>query len=82
MISNKEDSFETGIGPITDRILYAVVNKLNKLDYSNILADKIVEPVTVIVREKAKPYIYTCLVLYGIVVILLLMILCILMKKK
>ncbi|XWV26501.1 hypothetical protein QJ857_gp0568 [Tupanvirus soda lake] len=83
-ITNHYDQsrFETGIGPVTDRLLGTLLDKLTGGDFKDILTDKIVDPITEIINRKVKPYVYISIGLYSIVIILLALIIYLLIKKK
>lgn len=72
----------TGIGPVTDRILNGVLDKLSSREFKEKLNDKLIDPLTQIVNEKMQPYIYASLALYSIVIILLLIIIYFVVIKK
>lgn len=74
--------FETGIGPITDKILNSILDRLTTDNFKERLTDKIVDPVTTIINQKIKPYIYTSMALYAILVILLVIIIYLLVTKR
>lgn len=80
--NDRESRVATGIGPMTDRILNSFVDKLSSDNFKEKIYEKIIEPVTQIVTERAKPYIYTGIALYVVVVVLLLIIIYMLTKKK
>lgn len=84
--SNKEhvnpNYFNTGIGPITDKILNVILNRLTSDCFKEKLTDKIVDPITTIINEKIKPYVYVSLGLYGIILIMLIIIIYLSMKNK
>jgi len=79
---NNNFSFATGIGPMTDRVLNTVLDRLSTDKFREKLTDKIVGPVTNVVSQKVKPYIYLTIGLYAIVIILLIIIIYMLMKKQ
>lgn len=81
-ISNIENRFETGIGPMTDRVLNMIVDRLTSGNFKEILTDKIVDPITTVVNDKIRPYIYISIILYLILVGLLLVIIYLQVKKK
>ncbi|ADO18231.1 hypothetical protein [Acanthamoeba castellanii mimivirus] len=74
--------FETGIGPITDRILNSILDKLTSDNFKDKLMDKIVDPVTMMINDRIRPYVYIGIVMYAILVILLLIIIYMLYKKS
>jgi hypothetical protein len=74
--------FSTGIGPMTDRLLNTVFEKLSSDNFRQNLEDKIIDPITDVVSKKMRPYIYTSIVLYIILLILLIAIIVLLIRKK
>ena len=76
------NKFETGIGPVTDRLLGTVIDRLTNSDFREILTDKIVDPITEIINRKIRPYVYVSIGLYTVVIVLLIIIIYLLMKKK
>ena len=79
---NVNNKIETGIGPVTDRLLGTVIDRLANSDFREILTDKIVDPITEVVNRKIRPYIYAGVGLYTVLVVLLAIIIYLLMKKK
>ncbi len=82
--TNYEDNnrFQTGMGPVTDKILGTILDRVTSGDFKEILTDKIVDPITEIINIKIKPYVYVSIGLYIIVIILLIIIIYLLLKKK
>lgn len=78
---NNNYRFETGIGPVTDRVLSSVLSTLNRNDFRTLVTDKIMDPITNAVNEKIKPYVYTSIIMYLILLVLLIYAI-ILLKKK
>lgn len=74
--------FETGIGPMTDKILNSIIDKLSADNLKEKLTDKVVYPLTEIVNEKIRPYIYISLILYLVIIILLIAIIYLLARRK
>jgi len=74
--------FNTGIGPITDRILNSILDRLATDSFREKLTDKIVDPITNIINQKIKPYVYISVTMYLIVIILLIVIIYLLVKKN
>ena len=74
--------FETGIGPRTDKILNMILDRLTSDKFKEKLSDKIIDPVTNIINEKMKPYVYVSIGLYAIVIVLLFIIIYLLINKK
>ncbi|AGC01860.1 hypothetical protein H012_gp603 [Acanthamoeba polyphaga moumouvirus] len=73
--------FETGIGPMTDKILNSIFDRITTDGFREKLMDKIVDPITGIINEKIRPYIYLIIIMYIILVILLITIIYLLVKK-
>ena len=65
---------ETGIGPTVDRILNSLLERITSDNFKEKLAHRVIDPVTEIVSEKVKPYMYAVVILYAIVILLLLII--------
>jgi hypothetical protein len=80
--NNRENKFETGIGPFTDKVLSSIIDKVTGDDFKEILTDKIVDPITIIINKKIRPYLYIGIFLYLIVLVLLVFIIYLLIKKK
>lgn len=78
----ERNRIETGIGPVTDRLLSTIVDRVTSGDFKEILADKIVYPITDIINRKIRPYVYISIVLYLIVIVLLIIIIVLLSKKR
>ena len=64
-------NIETGIGPMTDRFLSNIVNKLSNKNFQDMVSKKIVDPVMLVVVKKMQPYIYMVLLLYAILLFLI-----------
>ena len=81
---NYDDNFKfaTGIGPRTDHFLNTILDRLTSDNFKEKLIDKIVDPLTSVINEKIKPYVYVSLGLYFIVILLLIVILYLLIKKN
>jgi hypothetical protein len=80
--SDVEYNFQTGIGPMTDKILNNIIDKFNTVTVREKITDKFLDPVTDIINQKIQPYIYIGLGLYSIIIILLLIIIYFIMFKK
>lgn len=80
--TNNNDKFklETGMGPSTDKFLNLILDKLAGYDFKDKF--KIFDPITNIVNEKIRPYIYISIGLYFIILILLIIIIYLLIKRK
>lgn len=79
---NDNIRFQTGIGPVTDRILNSILDRLTTDNFKEKLIDKIVDPVTNIINQKIKPYVYMAMILYLILIVLLVIIIYLLVKKN
>ena len=73
---------ETGIGPMTDKFLNSILNKLNTENFKGKLADRIVDPVTEAINRKIRPYIITAIILYCILLILLFVIIYLVVRRR
>ena len=82
--NNFSDNFklETGIGPTVDRILNSLLDRITSDAFREKLAHRIVDPMTGIINQKIRPYIYTFIVLYAVIVLLLLIIIYLIVAKK
>lgn len=69
------DGFQTGMGPITDRVINAVADKLSSEDVQKTLTTRVIEPITVVVQEKIRPYLYVGFIFYLVLLILVMVIL-------
>lgn len=76
--SYDDPDFQTGIGPMTDRIINSALSKLSTMG----ITDKLLDPVTTVVKEKARPYIYASIVAYLLLIVLLGIIIYLLVKKN
>jgi len=76
----KSTDFESGFGPFTDRILNKIFDVVTNKDFQEKISDKLVTPLTQIMNEKIKPYIYLSIILYGIIIVLLFIIIYMLKK--
>jgi hypothetical protein len=79
---DEDNKFQTGIGPVTDRLLGNLLDRFSGNDFKEILIDKIVDPITEIINKRIQPYVYISITLYAIVIILLVVIIYLLLKKK
>lgn len=75
-------SVRTGIGPMTDRIINELIDKIDINDYKEKIYEKIVDPLTSMINKRIQPYIYFSAGLYILIIILLLIIIYILLNKK
>lgn len=78
---NPLNRLETGIGPITDRVLNTVVDRISSPEFREQLNNKVVAPITNTIYRKSRKYIYTGVVLYAIIIIMLIVIIYLLMKR-
>jgi len=74
--------FESGIGPITDKIINGVFDVITNKDFNEKISNKLVTPLTQIVNDKIKPYIYISGFLYLIIITLLLIIISLISNPK
>lgn len=74
--SDNRTRFETGLGPMTDRILNQVATTLS--------SDKVLEPLTSAAKKRVMPYVKIMGIMYIILIVLLLIIiyLLIMIKRK
>lgn len=81
---NIRDKFrvETGIGPMTDNILNTILDRITTDNFRGKLTDKIIQPITGMINEKIKPYLYISLLLYSFIVILLFVIILLVMMRR
>ncbi len=80
--TNIDNKIETGIGPITDRLLANILNRISNGNFKELLTDKIVEPITGIINQKIRPYIYISILLYILVIVLLIVIIYLLVRSR
>jgi len=73
---------ETGMGPITDRIINELINGFAIDNYHDKINDKFVDPITKIINRRMLPYVYLSGGLYIIIIVLLLIIIYMLTNKK
>ena len=73
---------ETGMGPVTDRILNEFIDGIANDKYRDKINDKVVYPLTTIINQRVQPYVYFSAGLYILIIILLLIIIYILLNKK
>lgn len=83
MDNNYDDNsrYET-IGSMINKILSAIIDKINTGDFREVMADKIVDPIKDSIQKKVRPYIYLGASMYLLLVILLVIIIVILLKNK
>ena len=74
--------FETGIGPMTDRLLNSAVDRLTSGDFREKLMDKIVDPTFSLINRKIQPYVYVSLIMYLFIIILLAFIIYLLFSNR
>lgn len=81
---NYENNYrvETGIGPLVDKVLNTILDRITSDNFREQLTNKIIDPVTNVVNEKIKPYLYISIILYLVLVVLLTIIIYLLVKKK
>jgi hypothetical protein len=81
-IDKKNSQFVTGMGPVTDKIINDIIQKLSADGVKDQLLYRCIDPVTEIINEKIQPYIYVSIGLYIIVIMLLLIIIYLLIVRK
>ncbi len=74
-MSANNTKIHTGMGPMTDNLLNNVADKMANREFKEIMANKIVDPVIIIIKDKVRPYVYGGVLLYALIIILLLLIL-------
>ena len=75
---DRKKKVETGIGPITDNIVNTILDGINDEKLSN----RILDPITIIINRRLKPYIYIAAMLYAIIILMLILIIYLLIKKR
>ena len=80
--TNEHNRIETGLGPLTDRVLNTILDKLSSDNFREQLSNRIVDPTLGIINRKIKPYIYTMIIAYAILVVLLIIIIWLLVKRR
>lgn len=73
---------ETGVGPVTDKFINTIVDTVNSEPFRRNIASKVLDPITVAINERIKPYLYLIGFLYLVIVILLIIIIYILIRRK
>lgn len=79
---NESFYFQTGIGPITDKFLNSILEKINSDTFRKKVGDAIIGPFSDTINKKVKPYICTMISIYGVVILLLLIIIYLLMVRR
>lgn len=79
---NNDIKFQTGIGPMTDRILNTILEMVTADKFKEKITDKVVYPVTEIINDKIKPYIYMAAGLYCVLIVLLIVIIYLLISAR
>lgn len=79
--ADTKNRFESGIGPMTDRVLNTLLDKLTSNNFREKIAEKVLDPITAIINQRIQPYIYIMAALYGAIVILLIVIIVLLVIK-
>lgn len=69
---------ETGMGPITDKVITDLIEKFSTEGYR----DKIIELITQTLNQKIRPYLYVTTFLFVIILTLILFIIYILLSKR
>jgi hypothetical protein len=73
---------ETGMGPITDKIINEFINGISIDNYESRINDKVLDPITKLINKKMQPYMYLSGGLYIVIILLLLIIIYMLFTKK
>ena len=81
-MGKSEWRLETGVGPVTDRILGNVIDKISSEEFRTNVLSKIVEPVVVVVSNKIKPYLLIAFVLYLVLFVMLIYIIVCVTRMK
>lgn len=74
------EPFQTGLGPLTDRWVNRFL--VGENGEEAIIVDKVINPMTGMVREYVMPYVYAGLVMYLIIVLLLVAVLYTLYRQR
>ena len=82
VIPNITANIETGMGPITDRMINELINGFAIDNYKDKINDKLVDPLTSIINRRMQPYVYLSGGLYIVIIVLLLIIIYVLITKK
>jgi hypothetical protein len=72
----------TGIGPFTDSIINACIEKLTCDDVKKKITDDIVAPLIQTINDRLEPYIYIVSTLYVLIVIMLIIIIYLVLTRK
>lgn len=74
--------FQTGIGPTMDRLLNEALNRFTSDQIKEKIIRKLFDPMTRIIEDRVKPYIYIGAILYCILIVFLIIIIVLLINKK
>lgn len=80
--NNETFHLQTGIGPMTDKFLNSILEKINSDAFRKRVGDAIIGPFSDTIDKKVKPYICTMFSIYGVVILLLLIIIYLLMIRR
>jgi hypothetical protein len=69
--TSNQNQINTGFGPMTDSILNAIIDRLSSGNFKEKITEKIINPITDVVTNKLKPYIWVVLILYALILVLL-----------
>jgi hypothetical protein len=73
---------ETGMGPVTDKVINTILSKLSSTKFRNEISNRVFDPIMNDVKQKVIPYLYMGGIMYLIIVFLLVIIIYILVKKR
>jgi hypothetical protein len=76
------NTIQTGLGPVTDKIISDLLDKFTIEKYQDRINDGFIDPLTQLVNQRLKPYVYFGGVLYIINVGLLLLVIYLLLSRK
>lgn len=79
---NEQNRIETGMGPMTDKLINELIDGFAIDNYQDKINDKFVDPITKIINQRIQPYIYASGILYIVIIMLLLIIIYMLNKKR
>lgn len=79
---SRASKLETGIGPVTDKILNSVLASLQSDDLKKKISNIVIDPVTDVIVLKMKPYMYAVIGLYIFIILLLFIVIYLLIRKR
>jgi|SRR5437868_3073182 hypothetical protein len=71
-----------GMGPITDKLINAMFDVITTKSFQDKISNKLINPLTMVVNDKIKPYVHMAAFLYLIIIILLIIIIYLIYKQK